>query len=269
MIARRAIVPCIALWVLTGPASAVRSDWTDVGEAQVRLLAASGEPGSVAAGVEIALDPGWYTYWRNPGDAGIPPTFDFSASVNVAAAEVHYPAPQRYSDGASTSLIYTDQVVFPVTVTPLDKGQPVRLRLQAAFGVCREICIPAEAQAELTVPVKATADALTKGALARSAARLPGKPRPGEFDVENAALSGPDEITLTVRMPDSAYADLFVDGPAGWSTGQPELVARDGSLAHYRVSLAGRPNGASASGQQFRFVAVAGSEAIEEVIQIP
>ena len=255
--------------LLPGSAGATRSDWTDAGNAQLRLLALPAEGGTIQAGVEITLPAGWHTYWRNPGDAGIPPQFDFSASGNVRAVDVRYPVPERFDDGTSVSAVYTDDVVFPVALTPTDAGSPVTLRVDASFGVCNEVCIPARAQAELTIPAADDEDALTKTMLAQASRRLPGPPLPGHLEVSGVAQDGSDALAIEVRMPDVSYSDLFVEGPQGWPLGQPKLVSRAGGSSRYRLSLAGRPTGEAVSGQTFRFVAVADSEAIEQIVRVP
>src|SRR5918998_4004655 len=123
---------------LPAEALAARSAWSPAAQSQLRLLLAAPEAGRIDGGIEIVLDPGWYTYWRNPGEAGVPPVFDFSGSENVADVKVLYPAPERYDDGASVSLIYRDEVVFPLTVIPVTPDAPVTLQVEAKFGVCRE-----------------------------------------------------------------------------------------------------------------------------------
>src|SRR6476661_4306539 len=80
------------------------SPWDNDIRSAARLIAgnARDELGArvFRAGVEIKLEPGWKTYWRYPGDSGVPPTFDFSASDNVKEATVLFPAPVRFPDGA-------------------------------------------------------------------------------------------------------------------------------------------------------------------------
>jgi DsbC/DsbD-like thiol-disulfide interchange protein len=257
------IVPLAA-----APAFAAHSDWTPADQSQLRLLLAAGDDGRLAGGVEIALEPGWYTYWRNPGEAGVPPTFDFAGSENVASVEVLYPAPERYDDGTSVSLIYRDAVVFPLAVTPADPARTVTLALSATFGVCSQLCIPTRAGSAVTLAPDAPDDPLTDALLGRYAPRVPRPPEPGRFDIESVAAEG-DALAIDVRMPDSSYFDLFVELPPGWYTGQPSLVSRDEGVARYRLPLDGRPKGAVAAGQTFRFVAVAGGEAIEETIVVP
>jgi DsbC/DsbD-like thiol-disulfide interchange protein len=261
----RAVLP-LAL-ASAAPALAARSDWAPADQSQLRLLLAAGEGGHLSGGIEIALEPGWYTYWRNPGESGVPPSFDFSGSENVASVEVRYPAPERYDDGVSVSLIYRDAVVFPLAVTPIDPDRPVTLSVAAQFGVCSKVCIPTRAGSVVTLAPAAPADPLADALLQRYAPRVPGPPEPGRFDIESVTAEG-DALLIDVRIPDMAYFDLFADPPPGWYVGQPSLVARDEGLARYRLSLDGRPEGAAA-GQTFRFVAVAGGEAIEETIEIP
>src|SRR5215470_3248851 len=135
-------------------APAQASAWSELLNARARLIGgAPATPGakSYLAGVEIALDEGWKTYWRMPGDAGVPPNFDWSGSSNVAAVTVLYPAPRRMSEPAADTVGYKHEVLFPVEVVPKDASQPVHLALALEFGVCREICIPAEAKLSLAL----------------------------------------------------------------------------------------------------------------------
>src|SRR5258707_272049 len=87
------------------------------------------------AGIEIKLDPGWKTYWRYPGDSGIPPRFDFSGSSNVKSAVVAWPVPKRFADGAGMSIGYDGGVIFPVRVVPENPDRPVSLRMKIDYAV--------------------------------------------------------------------------------------------------------------------------------------
>ena len=96
---------------------------------------------------------GWDTYWRSPGEAGgVAPEFDWKGSENLESAHVLYPAPRRLRTKAGDVVGYTDRVVFPVSVTPKDAGKPITLRGVVAYGVCKDICIPAEVTLQITVP---------------------------------------------------------------------------------------------------------------------
>lgn len=108
-----------------------------------------------AIGIEIAMEPGWKTYWRTPGE-GISPSFSWDESLNVKTVEVLWPAPMRFSDGEGSSIGYQDRVVLPVLITPEDPAKPVSLSLAVAYGVCKDICVPVEAQLslDLDMPVR-------------------------------------------------------------------------------------------------------------------
>lgn len=101
------------------------------------------DSGTRMAGLELSLAPGWKTYWRSPGDAGIPPSFDWSASENVKSVRIHWPAPAVFQSAGMQTIGYRDSVILPVEVTPIDPGQPVRLMVEVQLGVCDKICLPA------------------------------------------------------------------------------------------------------------------------------
>jgi DsbC/DsbD-like thiol-disulfide interchange protein len=114
--------------------------------AEVRLLPGWREPGRHVAAVEIDLPPGWHTYWRVPGAAGIAPRFDWSASENLEAAHVEWPHPQVFDSFGMRTIGYHDRVLLPIVLTPSEPGTPIDLDLVLTFGVCKDICIPAEAR---------------------------------------------------------------------------------------------------------------------------
>lgn len=135
------------------------SEWVEGFNNKARILAgtASGGPlGSnkrAIAGIEIAMSAGFKTYWRNPGEAGgVPPEFDFSSSQNLADARVLYPVPHRTADKAGENIGYKDSVIFPVVLTPVDAAKPVTVNVNIVYGVCKDICIPAEAGLSIVVP---------------------------------------------------------------------------------------------------------------------
>src|SRR5262245_48206912 len=109
---RRAAIALIGLGFAGGYATpgeaADASPWDKGSNWSVRLIGGAAQAGLVRAGIEIKLDPGWKTYWRYPGDSGIPPRFDFAGSGNVKAVAVMWPAPHRFPDGAGHSIGYKD-----------------------------------------------------------------------------------------------------------------------------------------------------------------
>src|SRR4249919_1953318 len=126
------------------------SPWQRDAHSALRLLAGSRSGAVLLGGVSIQLQPGWKTYWRTPGDSGVPPRFDFSKSDNVEAVTVLWPAPKKFDDGAGgTALGYKQQVVLPLRIVAKNADKPVTLRANINYAVCDKICIPVEANAEL------------------------------------------------------------------------------------------------------------------------
>lgn len=233
--------------VLAG--SGLASAWVDGHASRVRMVAGRGfaegaEVPKIVAGVQIELQPGWKTYWRNPGDAGgVPPYFDWSKSKNVADAKVVYPAPKRLADALGDSIGYKDSVVLPVMITPRDEGQPLHLKLDFAFGVCREICIPAEASLSLVVPQgvslpmpRPLTEALDH-APRLAAARRNGDP---ELVSHEAVLDGKQpRIVLDLKFPGGAHqGDVFAEAPDGIYLPMAQRVAGpDGESARFMIDL--------------------------------
>src|SRR6202165_4164034 len=105
------------------------SPWQKDGHSAVRLLAGSRSGAVLLAGMAFQLQPGWKTYWRTPGDSGVPPRFDFSKSENIEAVTVLWPAPMKFDDGAGGhSLGYQNQVVLPLRIVAKNTDKPVTLR---------------------------------------------------------------------------------------------------------------------------------------------
>src|SRR6266702_82699 len=126
------------------------SPWQKDGHSAVRLLAGSRSGAVLLGGVAFQLQPGVKTYWRTPGDSGVPPRFDFSKSDNVEAVTVLWPAPKKFDDGAGgVSLGYHDQIVLPLRIVARNADKPVTLRADINYAVCEKLCIPVEANAEL------------------------------------------------------------------------------------------------------------------------
>lgn len=98
--------------------------------------------GTRMAAIRIRLAPGWKTYWRSPGDAGIPPRFDWSRSRNLGAVSIIWPAPGVYPQNGMRTIGYKDELVLPLAIAPRNAGKPVRLRARLDIGVCEDICVP-------------------------------------------------------------------------------------------------------------------------------
>src|SRR5438128_5353723 len=150
------IVPVLAAAVgaaslVSGARAQDSSQWQKDSHSAVRLVAGSRSGAVLLGGIAFKLQPGWHTYWRNPGDSGVPPRFDFAKSENIEAVTVLWPAPTKFADGGGgVSLGYQNLVVLPLRIVTRNADRPVTLRADISYAVCEKLCIPVEASAELT-----------------------------------------------------------------------------------------------------------------------
>src|SRR5436190_23628002 len=140
----------LASSLATGARAEDASPWQRDGHSAVRLLAGSRSGAVLLGGIAFQLQGNWKTYWRTPGDSGVPPRFDFTKSDNVEAVNILWPAPTGFPDGAGgTSLGYKHQVVLPLRIVAKNPDKPVTLRAAISYAICEKLCIPVEANAEL------------------------------------------------------------------------------------------------------------------------
>ncbi len=264
----------------TGNARAASSEAVQAGESKVRLLVSGLRDTNSApvyrGGVEIALNPGWKTYWRYPGDAGIPPRFDWSGSRNVASVEVFYPAPKRITDGAGqTSIGYEERVIFPLRITPNDPANPVVLKLRLDFATCEKLCIPAQADLSLAF----TAGATVEPSLEEAEKRVPAKQNPAKphaLAILGAKIERgkdpdgkDDRIVVRVQAHTAGDFDLFAEGPGeDWTLPLPDLIENDSGRATFAIPLQGSRLGSNDAPPRVILTLVAGAEAIEAEIPL-
>jgi len=228
------------------------------------------------AGIEIQLDPGWKTYWRYPGDSGMPPTFDFSGSKNVKTVTVQWPAPERFPDGAGGhSIGYMGGVVLPLRVVAQDAAKPSLLDLKLNYAVCGNLCVPAQAELDLVLSGKVVVE---DPSLVAAEARIPRRGLLGAVADPDGGLTvrsvhretdgAVERIVVDVGAPAGVPVDLFVEGPTPeWALPLPEPVGGNGNAApglrRFTFALDGLPPGARAAGATLTFTAVSPTAAIE------
>ena len=263
-----------AAMVVAAPVFAADSSgWDRDTRAGIRLIAGNPADGVQRAGVEMNLAPGWKTYWRYPGDSGVPPRFDFTRSENVKSVTVLWPAPHRFSDETGFSIGYKERVLFPLRIEPQDKARPVVLRLKLDYAVCEKLCVPAEGKAEL--PLSGAASALDT-ALTAAEAEVP---KTSTFNdgkelairaVHRDASAAPEKVIVDVSTPPGAKLDLFAEGPAdNWALPLPMPVSgAPAGQQRFAFVLDGLPSAAKAQGSELTLTATAGKAAIEVKVKL-
>jgi DsbC/DsbD-like thiol-disulfide interchange protein len=184
------------------------------------LMGDAGANGAYLVGVEIDLAPKTVTYWRQPGEAGEPPVFDFSRSENLGSVEALYPKPKHIEEAGSVVAGYDARVIFPVRVAAADGSAPIKLRLDLSYAACKTLCLPARAQLAL---VLAQGEAMSPfaGEIQKALTLVPRKLSPeeskalftiarrdGEPTIWRLHYSGPGNAQdVFTETPDPLYLD--------------------------------------------------------------
>ena len=269
MVPTRAALGLLAA-LLASAAREVRADdtspWQRDAHSAVRLLAGSRSGGVLLGGIAFQLQPGWKTYWRTPGDSGVPPRFDFSRSDNVEAVTVLWPAPTKFDDGAGGhSLGYKQQVVLPLRIVAKNADKPVTLRAAISYAVCEKLCIPVEASSELTfASVASTEDATLSAAL--DAVPKPaniGDPNP--LTIRDVKRDGKSGVLVDVTAPEGQAVSLFVEGPTpDWALPIPKpLEHNPPGVKRFVFALDGLPPDARPDGAALKFTLIGADRAYE------
>ena len=244
------------------------SPWVEDNYSAIRLIAGANQPGadSLRAGIEIKLQPAWHTYWRYPGDSGVPPRFSFAGSDNLATVKVLYPAPHAYTDEVGTTIGYKGNVILPLRVFPRQKDKPVTLRAKVDYAVCDRLCVPVEAMLELTLSPTGGAD---NPALAAAEARVP-KPVSAAEAGLTAKRANDDKrkplVFVDLAAPTGQPVELLVEGPTPeWALPIPKPApGAPPGHAHFGFELDGLPPGVDPKGPfELTFTIVQGDRATE------
>ncbi|SHK27258.1 Thiol-disulfide interchange protein, contains DsbC and DsbD domains [Bradyrhizobium lablabi] len=242
------------------------SPWLRDGHSAVRLLAGSRSGAVLLGGIAFQLQPGWKTYWRTPGDSGVPPRFDFSKSDNVEAVTVLWPAPTKFDDGAGGhSLGYHDGIVLPLRIVPKSADKPVMLRADINYAVCEKLCIPVEASIELPF----TSVASTEDSALFAALDTVPKPAnvgdPNPLTIRDVKREGKSTVLVDVVSPDERAVNLFVEGPTpDWGLPVPKLLEHSPpGVKRFTFELDGVPPGVNPDGAALKLTLVSGDRSYE------
>lgn len=216
MIARKTLLAALVFTGFSTQAWASNSSWVETPGGRVRVIVdadspSSGDAGQVRGAVQVELQPGWKTYWRNPGAAGVPPQISLDQTVTPGNVEIEFPTPHYFGTGEDAGIGYKMPVSFPVTFTTANGSRPDRLRGNVFLGLCESICIPVQAEFDLTLNKSAdtASAAATRTLVATAFDRLPAFATTN-FGVKHAQRRD-GQAVFELSLPDaSAPAELFV-----------------------------------------------------------
>lgn len=181
--------------------------------------------GRHVAGLVIRLAPGWKTYWRAPGEGGIPPRFNWSGSKNLANVDVRFPVPKVIDQAGLRSYGYDQDVVFPLIVTARQGDAPVDLFGEIEIGVCEEICVPLALKVRAKLPAGGTHDGTI-------AAALKNKPKHGgHLTCEITPITDGLRVRATTPLPNGGpYIAIIETGDPRIWVSPPDMGRRGGNL---------------------------------------
>jgi len=186
--------------------------------------------GTYQAALRLTLADGWKTYWRAPGDSGIPPRIDWGRSQNLGGATITWPAPEVFDQDGTRTIGYKHQLVLPIRIAPAKTDKPVRLKGRIDFGVCSDICIPADLRFDHELDAAAPRNPAIAAAIA---ARPLSEHEAGVTSATCRLEPGPDglRVTATVNVPPTGGDEMLVfepSDPAIWAS--EAKVSRKGGV---------------------------------------
>lgn len=208
------------------------------GVAQIEVIPGwQTQNGTHMAGLRVTLQPGWKTYWRAPGDAGIPPQFSWAGSENLTGAQYHWPVPEVLAQNDMFSIGYTDSLVLPIELSPADLSKPITVAGEVHIGVCDDICLPMTLQFGAELPVEGARD----GAIIASLLNQPLTAAEAGVSMAECAITPIADglqVTATVEMPSAGGTETVIveaGNPEIWVS--PTDVVRDGPYLHATVDM--------------------------------
>ncbi|MFV0358417.1 protein-disulfide reductase DsbD domain-containing protein [Tropicimonas sp.] len=220
--------------------------------------------GTRMAALRLTMAPGWKTYWRAPGEAGIPPSFDWSGSRNLGAVTYHWPSPEVFENYGLRTIGYSRELVLPIELHPTTPGAPIELHGKVDLGVCEKICMPANLRIDATLDGAGRADPAIERALANAPA--PGS-RAGvrRVDCEVEPISDGVKVTARIampRLPGAEVAMVETGNPHVWVS-EPKS-RRKGDILEVQADLVPAGGGPLALDRSaMRFTVIAGTRAVD------
>ncbi len=254
------------------PAFALSSDWAKDDAVAVRLISGNdgvGTAATVPLGLEITLQNGWHTYWRSPGEAGLPPQLDWTRSQsddgNVQDATLLYPAPRRYTAYGLETVGYRDHVIFPIDVVLRSPGHPLNADVAIDLLVCSSVCVPKHFDLKLNVPTGDANPGAESDALKQARATLPVDPDSAGLLLQSIHNDG-HKVGFDITSRDNLTApDIFVEDDQNIGFGAP-VVAMDPQ--NHRATLTVQPvdtlpQGVTLAGMKITATIIDGDRATE------
>jgi DsbC/DsbD-like thiol-disulfide interchange protein len=245
----------------SGTAFSAASEWTTVLGGAVRVVVSSmpDENGLLRGALQVDLEPGWKTYWLDPGSAGVPPTVTVRTGGEPGEVEIGFPPPSRFDDGYAVWAGYDQPVSLALTIAPAATDES--LEFSVFLGVCETICIPVQSAFSVEAD-RGGANAEHEAIVEAAFAALPQPERPG-FSVLAARMEGEDVIVEAVA-PAGASADFFMASTSERQFGTPEREIQ-GERVTFRVPVL---SASTNEAEQASYTLISGDEAVTGSVMV-
>jgi DsbC/DsbD-like thiol-disulfide interchange protein len=242
------------------------TEWASNEGGRMRIVALAPDArGTVRGALQIEPKAGWITYWKEPGDAGIPPHVAFADTAGVRLTRMSYPAPRRFDNGPIRDIGYDGPVTFPFELKVDDLNKPAALKASAFIGLCRNICIPFQADFSLSLKADAGTSFAEASIINDAEAKLPEAPS-DDFSITHYAVSADgNHLRLRLELPKNASKkpQVIVTGPEGHVLFSDTPGEQDGDGYSIDMPVGKLPKGYDMKGKRWGILVLAGSRSME------
>ena len=246
MAQRIATASLLLAFFLPAQSYGAASEWVTSPGGAFRIVASHPNPdGIIPAILEVRLNPGWKTYWRDPGASGIPPQVTIDPSGGVSLRSIRFPVPKTFGEGPGRYTGYDAPVAFPLILSKTGNGGDVTIRASVFLGICEDICIPVQGDVTLALKSGEFDNPLDGARIEKALSALPEQPSENFRVVTSKFDASAGKLRIEFVLPPDAAAgsaDLFLAGPSGVFFGAPVIHDAQGAerRADVPVKLSGK-----------------------------
>ena len=248
------------------------TDWARSEGGQMRVASLAVDANGVVRGVlQIEPKDGWITYWREPGEAGIPPQITPDPTSGAMLTAMAYPVPKLIENGDITDIGYDHAVNLPFQLKVTDPAAGGKIDLTAFIGVCQNICIPFEAKFSIDRGTAGDDDSEERRLLEEARETLP-EAASDDFKVIDFHIT-PDKTMLGVQLqlPENApkETEIFIAAPSGFAYYEPQNLVRDKRKLSFYMNIKGLPKTYQVQGNSWPILVKSGDRAMETMLNFP
>jgi DsbC/DsbD-like thiol-disulfide interchange protein len=260
---RSVVILCLFVVGGVSSASAATSAWATSDGGRMRLIVLPPSPdGTRQAGLQIEPKSDWFTYWREPGDSGIPPQVSAEPGSKVTLSALSFPVPKRVDLGNVRDVGYDSPVVFPFTLSNTNREEHNPLKVGAFIGLCHNICIPFQAELSVDLSREETTNVAEAQLIDKAKTRLPATPTDDFFVTGFHMADDLSSLDVSLRLPEGSKDEprILLTGPEGYLFTEYQTLSNKGSHRDLKIALPKMPHNYAISGKTWHILVAAGNK---------